>query len=163
MSNYYDDIFDSKAYSIEQATLAEDLKFSELKPVEGKFYLKVLTPMVNSKEVSVRSKANITSANYITLPIPTYLLFQFMNIEVKTIKIPTKMDPEYGNPTKFEEYNVLCCASGTVAENTKSTANTQGIYTIPKGTIFLVEFLGGHADTDKIFIVGISPFKFIEE
>ena len=88
MGNYYDKIYDSTAYSIEQATLAEDLKFSELKPLDGKFYLKVLTPLVKSDEISVKQKLKLTSANYVTLTIPTYLLIQFMNVEVKTIKIP---------------------------------------------------------------------------
>jgi hypothetical protein len=149
MAIYYDKIYDSTAYSIEQATLAEDLKFSELKPLDGKFYLKVLTPLVSSNEVSVKQKSRLTSANYITLTIPTYLLFQFMNVETKTIKIPTKIDTETGYPTKYENYNVIC---------TKTSSN----YVIPKGTIFFVEFLGGQAEADKAFIIGISPFKFVE-
>ena len=149
MANYYDKIYDSTAYSIEQATLAEDLKFSELKPLDGKFYLKVLTPLVSSNEVSVKQKSRLTSANYITLTIPTYLLIQFMNVETKTIKIPTKIDTETGYPTKYENHSVLC---------TKTSAN----YVIPKGTIFFVEFLGGQAEADKAFIIGISPFKFVE-
>jgi len=173
MANYYDKIYDSTAYSIEQATLAEDLKFSELKPLDGKFYLKVLTPLVKSNEVSVQQKARLTSTNYITLTIPTYLLFQFMNVSVKTIKIPTKFNTETGYPTAYQSYHVLCCPVGTEStttatkktttkkKNQKATKPT-GAYTIPKGTIFFVEFLGGQAEADKAFIIGISPFKFVE-
>jgi len=173
MANYYDKIYESTAYSIEQATLAEDLKFSELKPLDGKFYLKVLTPLVKSNEVSVQQKARLTSTNYITLTIPTYLLFQFMNVEAKTIKIPTRINTETGYPSKYQSYDVLCCAKGTESTETTTTkktntkkntktASTTGAYTIPKGTIFFVEFLGGQAEADKAFIIGISPFKFVE-
>jgi hypothetical protein len=106
--------------------------------------------LVKSNEISVKQKSKLTSANYITLTIPTYLLFQFMNVEVETIKIPTKIDTETGYPTKYENHNVLC------------TTKTSNAYVIPKGTIFFVEFLGGQAEVDKAFIIGISPFKFVE-
>lgn len=172
MSNYYDSIYESTAYSIEQATLAEDLKFSELKPLDGKFYLKVLTPLVKSNEVYIKQISKLTSVNYITLTIPTYLLFQFMNVEVKTIKIPTKFSTETGNPTKYQNYNVLCCTKSTESTSSSTTTKkvlkrnttirTTGDYVIPKGTIFFVEFLGGQAEVDKAYIVGISPFKFVE-
>ena len=134
--NFYDQVYDSTAYSIEQAILAEDVNFSTIKNVEGKFFIKILTPMVSSDKVSIQNKAGIKSINYITLTIPAYMLFQFIEVQFKTIR-------DYdGNSHK-------------IIERTKDS------YKIPKGTIFMVEFLGGQCDADKAYIVGISPFKYV--
>lgn len=127
--------------SIEQAVLAEDVKFSTVANIEGKFFIKVLTPMVDSTKLTTRTKAGITSSNYITLTIPAYMLLQFMNLEVTTIKVGT--------------------TSKNVLSWEKPTKSNQFI--IPKGTIFFVEFLGGLVDADKCYIVGISQFSLIQD
>ena len=125
--------------SIEQAILAEDVKFSSVQNIEGKFFIKVLTPMVDSTKLTTRSKAG-TSSNYITLTIPAYMLLHFMNIQVSTIKI------------EDSKTNVLSWEK----------PNKSNQFVIPKGTIFFVEFLGGLVDADKTYIVGISQFSLIQ-
>lgn len=134
--------FYDKSYvtSIEQAVLAEDVKFSSVQNIEGKFFIKVLTPMVDSTKLTTRSKAGITSSNYITLTIPAYMLLHFMNLQVSTVKD--------GDSTK----NVLSW----------NKPNKSNQFVIPKGTIFFVEFLGGLVDADKTYIVGISQFSLIQ-
>ena len=125
--------------SIEQAILAEDLYFNSVQNVEGKFFIKVLTPMVDSSKLESRNKGGITSANYITLTIPAYLLLHFMNIEPITVT--------EGKQTKHVlGYNY--------------SNNSQ--FKIPQGTIFFVEFLGGLVDADKGYIVGISQFSLVQ-
>ena len=171
MSNYYDKLYDSEAYSIEQAILAEDTKFSAFQDLDAKFFVKILTPMIDSKELTTRVAKGITSANYITLTIPSYLLIPFMNISLTTIKVPTQMNTETGLPIKYKNYNVLTYGKGAADEDTtktkksakKTTKSTTGTsFVIPKGTIFFIEFLGGQPDADKAFVIGLSPFKFIE-
>lgn len=126
--------------SIEQAVLAEDVKFSSIQNIEGKFFIKVLTPMVDSSKLTTRSKAGITSSNYITLTIPAYMLLHFMNLQVSTIKIEdsTKNVLSWEKPDKSNQF------------------------VIPKGTIFFVEFLGGLDDADKCYIVGISQYILVQ-
>ena len=133
MSNYYDNVYDSSAYSVEQAILAEDVRFTSVKNINGKFFIKILTPMVNSNKAAVQSRAGLKSSNYITLSIPSYLLFQFMNIGFTTI-----------DEKKVLKYSM-----------------PDGGFVIPKGTIFFIEFLGGQAEADKAYIIGISPFKYV--
>lgn len=135
-NNFYDKVYDSNAYSVELATLAEDVTFSEIKNIETKFFIKMLTPMVASDNVSVKNKAGTTSSNYITLTIPKYLLYNFIDVSFKSIK-----------DKNGETHKVL---------ETEETT-----YKIPKGTVFLVEFLGGEAEADKIYIVGISPYSLL--
>lgn len=171
MSNFYEKVYDNEASSIEQAILAEEVRFSGITTaVPGKFYIRILTPTVASSEVSVKNKAGLTSSNYITLSIPPYMLLQFMNITVTRIKIPTKMNPDTGVPTKYEYFNVLTTTSAstdTTSSKTKKTTSkktttedtSSGSYVIPKGTVFFVEFLGGQAEADKANIIGISTYK----
>lgn len=126
--NYYN----SEYYPcIEKATLAQDVVFTNISPVKGKFFIKVLTPQVNtnsSTENKPRSSNKDTvNDNYVELTIPTYMLFSFMNMSVK-----------YDMATKT---NVI---------------TTGGKFTIPKGTTFYVEFLGGDPLISKIIIIGLA-------
>ena len=133
-NNYYDKIMDSTAYSIEQ------VKFSSIKNVEGKFFIKLLTPTASSSKAETKSKAGIKSANYITLTIPAYMLYQFIETEIKTVQDTTGKN-----------------CKALVLKSTQSVP-----FKIPKGTIFFVEFLGGEAEADKTYIVGVSPYKFVQ-
>lgn len=177
--NYYDSIYEGQAYSVEQAILAEDLSFTKIENIDGKFFVKVLTPIVASNDINTKSKAGLTSTNYITINIPAYILLQFANISTQIIKVPLKMDPETGLPTKYKNYNVLTYSfngssdsdddsatttkKSTVKKSTKKTTTTttsSSAFTIPKGTIFFISFLSGQTKADKAFIIGVSPYKY---
>ena len=90
--------FEDKKVVTERATLAEDIilpeSINDYKNISAKFYIKILTPIVDKSKVSSVSKPapNISKfnnnnlkpseyqqVNYITLTIPKYMLFQFDN------------------------------------------------------------------------------------
>jgi hypothetical protein len=121
--------------TIERAILAEDVKFTKIKNLIGKFYIKVMTPTVDTTNVTLRSAKNITNKNYITLVIPAYMLLPFMKPTIETI---TYMKSEKASAKK------------TIMSFKTTT------FTIPKGTKFLVEALGGEVEADKFHIIGLE-------
>lgn len=112
MSNYYDN---GAISSVEKATLAEDIVLpsitkapltlsflegggsyktaeTEYKDTKGKFFISIMTPLVDQTNASTVSKASPTtrgqsgsklnaskysSSNYVTLTIPKYILLNF--------------------------------------------------------------------------------------
>ena len=131
MSNFYSQ---SQYATIERAILAEDLVFTEMKDTKGKFYLKILTPTVDTKAINIKAtKAGVTS-NYVNLVIPGYMLLEFMNPLIKTIKTQVN--------GKTTSYNCITF---------KKTE-----FTIPKDTSFLVGFLGGDIKLEKANIIGVE-------
>ena len=126
--NYYN----SEYYPcIEKAILAQDIVFTKISPVTGKFFIKVLTPDVNTTSTTENkprtSNKDAVNNNYVELVIPAYMLFSFMNIDLK-----------YDSTTKT---NILTTGSKFI---------------IPKGTTFYVEFLGGDPLINKIIIIGLA-------
>lgn len=123
--NYYN----SEFYPcIEKAILAEDLTFKTIDSIVGKFYIKVLTPEVDTKSsvttITPRVSSNtLKNVNYVELKIPQYMLFNFMNPKVDS--------------------------KGLLYLDKKE-------FKIPKGTEFYVEFLGGDPLISKIIIIGLS-------
>ena len=73
--------------TMERIILAEDVKFSEVKDIEGKFYVKVMTPTVDTTDLSTRNVKGYSSKNYITLKIPAYLLWSFMFPKVSKVSL----------------------------------------------------------------------------
>lgn len=124
-ANYYESDYQT---SIEKAILAEDVVFSTIDNVQGKFYLPVMMPNSDTSKPTVKSNAARTTSNYITLNIPAYLLLPYMmtNITEYRTKPKTYMFTMYSNS-----------------------------FTIPKGTVFLVSYLGGEFTIEKTCIVGI--------
>jgi hypothetical protein len=126
--NYYN----SEFYPcIEKAILAEDITFTSIDDIKGKFFIKVLTPQVDTNgsitKIIPRVSSNTNqNTNYVELRIPQYMLFQFM-----TPKIDSKGYMYF-------------------------SLNKKKTFTIPKGTTFYVEFLGGDPLISKIIIIGLA-------
>lgn len=125
--------------SIETVVLAEDLKFSSIAPIKGKFYLNVMEPTVDKSATSKRLKPqpsssghignlnmrNYTNTNYIELEIPSFILQAY--IKAKPVQV-----------------------NGMWVMGLPGSS-----FTIPKDTQMLVEYLGGETKTSKIKIIGI--------
>lgn len=119
---------DNEIETIEKAILAEDLNVNITdNTVIGKFYVPVLTPELDTSEIKEIRKAGYETSNYISLPIPRYLLIHFAPFEL------VKLD------------NI---------DKPVITLNDE--FVISKGTEFFIEFLGGEIEIDKINIIGIG-------
>jgi hypothetical protein len=133
----------SEFASVEKAVLLEDIKFKfpfngsvededgeEFKGIKGKFCISALTPEAKTDEASEKSRGTVNTSNYVLLAVPKYLLYNFIDFSYKYITID---DEKYG----------------PFLVGPKSCV-------IPKGTSFLVEFLGGELKLDKISIIGLE-------
>lgn len=113
--------------AMEQVELAEDIIFETPTDIEGKFYMKLMTPSANTDKIIERNENGIEKANYILLTIPAYLVLSFMMPYAKM------MPHSYGYTLVY----------------------TRDQFTIPKGTKFLVSFVGGVLRLERLSIVGI--------
>lgn len=128
--NNSNNFYEQKTFpAIEQVELAEDLNFTVPVDIEGKFYMKIMTPSVSTDEIYERKENGLERANYIILKIPSYILFSFMTPYAKFA------------PNSLGGGNVLVYSTDK--------------FTIPKGTKFLVEFVGGILRLEHLAIVGI--------
>lgn len=134
-ANYYEQDFQT---SIEKAILAEDLYFTTIDNIQGKFYLPVMMPTSDIDKPVIKSNAPQKTSNYITLNIPGYMLFQFMMSSVTTLQVSSTAEKVSG-----VNGNKLVLTFG----GTK--------FKVPKGTVFLVGFLGGEFTIEKTCIVGL--------
>lgn len=134
--------FENNIYNtIEIAELAEDV---ECNPdtinsgVDGKFYIKILTPsqdVSNLKSKQLSDGSSIT--NYLILHIPQHLVLAFCKFKLNQLYI---------------QNHVLTDVDGTAIfvlglENNK--------FIIPKGTKFLFTFYSGELEYDRIKLIGI--------
>ncbi len=135
MGSYYEQDFQS---SLERAVLAEDVTFSSIENVQGKFYLPVMTPTADTSAPKMNTNGSRKTSNYVLLNIPGYILIQFMIGTVSTLTI--------------EKTNM-----NVKAENGNPQALTFGKtpFTIPKGTVFIAGFLGGEFTIEKTCIIGL--------
>lgn len=136
-----DNFYEQKTFpSIELIELAEDVSFSSIHDINAKFYMKLMTPNIDTSKIIENKNGKYQESNYIILPIPGYLLLSFMK-------------PSLGKVVTTDQ---------TQAQNDKYVfvfdSNT---YTIPKGTKFLAELIGGELKISKICIVGIynNPYE----
>ncbi len=136
-----DNFYEQKTFtSIELIELAEDVSFSSIHDINAKFYMKLMTPNIDTSKIIENKNGKYQESNYIILPIPGYMLLSFMK-------------PSLGKVVTTDE---------TQAQNDKYVfvfdSNT---YTIPKGTKFLAELIGGELKISKICIVGIynNPYE----
>ena len=134
-ANYYEQDFQT---SIEKAILAEDLYFTTIDNIQGKFYLPVMMPTSDINKPVINSNAPQKTSNYIKLNIPGYILLQFMIGSITSLQVDvTKSSVSGKNGSK------LALMFGTDK------------FKIPKGTVFLVGFLGGEFTIEKTCIVGL--------
>lgn len=136
-----DNFYEQETFpSIELIELAEDVSFSSIHDINAKFFMKLMTPNIDTSKIIENKNGKYQESNYIILPIPGYMLLSFMK-------------PSLGKVVTTDE---------TQAQNDKYVfvfdSNT---YTIPKGTKFLVELIGGDLTISKICIVGIynNPYE----
>ena len=134
-ANYYEQDFQT---SIEKAILAEDLYFTTIDNIQGKFYLPVMMPTSDIDKPVIKSNAPQKTSNYITLNIPGYMLFQFM----------------IGSITSLQVDGTTSSVSGKNGSKMALMFGTDK-FKIPKGTVFLVGFLGGEFTIEKTCIVGL--------
>lgn len=135
IANYYEQDFQT---SIEKAILAEDLYFTTIDNIQGKFYLPVMMPTSDIDKPVIKSNAPQKTSNYITLNIPGYMLFQFM----------------IGSITSLQVDGTTSSVSGKNGSKMALMFGTNK-FKIPKGTVFLVGFLGGEFTIEKTCIVGL--------
>ena len=134
-ANYYEQDFQT---SIEKAILAEDLYFNTIDNIQGKFYLPVMMPTSNIDKPVIKSNAPQKTSNYIKLNIPGYILLQFMIGSITSLQVDkTNLSVSGKNGSKM----------------TLMFGATE--FKIPKGTVFLVGFLGGKFTIEKTCIVGL--------
>ena len=134
-ANYYEQDFQT---SIEKAILAEDLYFTTIDNIQGKFYLPVMMPTSDIDKPVIKSNAPQKTSNYIKLNIPGYILLQFMIGSITSLQVDkTKLSVSGKNGSKM-----------TLMFKTNK-------FKIPKGTVFLVGFLGGEFTIEKTCIVGL--------
>ena len=134
-ANYYEQDFQT---SIEKAILAEDLYFTTIDNIQGKFYLPVMMPTSDISKPVMKSNAPQKTSNYIKLNIPGYILLQFMIGSITSLQVDkTKLSVSGKNGSKM-----------TLMFGTNK-------FKIPKGTVFLVGFLGGEFTIAKTCIVGL--------
>ena len=139
--------------TIEKAILAENLTFSTLEAVEGKFFIPSTTPSMDSDNATAKKSNKYTQSNYIELVIPPHLLLMFMKpqlVPVQNIK---------HNPSK-------CTTDSSILNHKILGINyilgfSTNTFTIPKGTEFLIDFLGGDMEIDKISIIGIYSLNSV--
>ena len=134
-ANYYEQDFQT---SIEKAILAEDLYFNTIDNIQGKFYLPVMMPTSNIDKPVIKSNAPQKTSNYIKLNIPGYILLQFMIGSITSLQVDkTNLSVSGRNGSKI----------------TLMFRATE--FKRPKGTVFLVGFLGGEFTIEKTCIVGL--------
>ena len=98
-ANYYEQDFQT---SIEKAILAEDLYFTTIDNIQGKFYLPVMMPTSDIDKPVIKSNAPQKTSNYITLNIPGYMLFQFMIGSITSLQVDkTKLSVSGKNGSKM--------------------------------------------------------------
>ena len=129
MNNSNNNFYEKQEFpAVEQVELAEDLTFTVPKDIEGKFYMKLMTPTLDTDELVERNDNGFERTNYIILTIPSYILLSFMTNYSSLV------------PHTYGGY--------TLVFNKDS-------FTVPKGTKFLVEFVGGILRLERLSIVGI--------
>lgn len=139
--------------TIEKAVLAETLKFSTLEAVEGKFFIPATTPSIDIEELTTKKNAKYTESNYVELVIPPHLLLMFMKPQI--VPVADFVDKLKHIPEKCEEECEELDHKIT-GNKIKYVLGFESIsFSIPKGTEFLIEFLGGHMEIDHIAIIGI--------
>lgn len=131
----------SNVNTIEKVILAEDITFSSFNSVYGKFFIPSSTPSLDMENAVERKTSKYTSSNYIELPIPTHFLMMFMNPQI----IPVENINHYEEPMEHLIDGGINYILG-FKENE---------FTIPKGSEFLIECLGGEMELDNMSIVGI--------
>lgn len=137
MENYYE----QETYpTIERAILAETVTSEGFKDVKGKFFLKVMTPGVQTQTVDTKIENGVQSSNFVELTIPAYLLLSFANPRIEPMG-HTPNDGEYDHKAE----------SGNSCVLTLSASNI----TIPKDSIFLVEFLGGNMEISSAAVIAV--------
>lgn len=134
MSNIYEsDPYNST--SLEQVILAEEIEFTAIKDLKGKFFMKSMTPSIDTTEIIERNEDGYQKTNYIVLNIPAYLLLSFMDGKVKQVA------PSGEYCLTFDKDK----------------------FVIPKGTAFVAEFLSGFNSINHLSIIGRSYHENKEE
>ena len=147
---YYDS---QSIQSIEKAILAESVSFSTIEPIMGKFFIPATTPSLDTEEAKTKKSRGYTQTNYVDIVIPPHMLLMFMN----PVIIP--LNKIKHNPEKCSEEAEKQIHEYTNCEYIMGFKSNK--FTIPKGTEFLVEFLGGVLELDKIAIIGIYSITTI--
>lgn len=133
--------------TIEKVVLAEAVKFSlPSKHILGKFNIPLMMPNAKSGSALSNPNGRYKSSNYVQLYIPKHLLWSF--IKPTFITIPTSDSDSTVKTKKLPPLKAL-----SIPEST----------TIPKGTIFLAEYLGGKKDITMLRIIGVHVDSINEE
>lgn len=145
MNNFYEDL---SSIGMQQAILAEEVVLiggnsglDYLKGVDGKFFIPILMPEGDNKEIKTQSFNGVEQSNYLVLTIPPHLLLPFLNI---SLKASSSEDEEGGS-------------SNTIVPTITIPSN--GKLSIPAGTKFLIQFIDNDISSNKIMIVGIYKDK----
>ena len=136
--------------TLEYASLAEDLEFSTIEDTMGKFFVKVMTPSVETEEIEVKKVDGIESQNFVELIIPAYMLLSFVGkIRIQQLRIKHVPDKCPNCPVVLKHKILNTFKYQFFVKKAK--------YVIPKGTVFLITFIGGELKLNNIVIVGVAP------
>lgn len=151
--SYYENSSDDLK-STEKAIVAEDIEFDSLQPLVGKFFIPAITPSMDTEEIEETTNAKFSQSNYVELTIPPYFLLMFMN--------PVLV------PISAIRHSPSTCGDMCTSQAHRSSYNyylgfKTNKFKIPKGTEFLIEFLGGYVELDKIAIIGIYSLTTVTD
>ena len=124
----------------EKATLAETVTVNGLKPVKAKFFVKVMTPAMETEDPEVKYENGVQNSNYLEMFIPAHLLLSFADLTLESM-VHMPDDGEYDH--NGDSGNKIFITSGSSS------------ITIPKGTEFLIQFVGGSINSGAAAIIGI--------
>ena len=144
--NYYEQANNS-IQTIEKAVLAENITFSDIEAVMGKFFIPSITPSIETQNVTNKKTTKYTQSNYVELAIPPHILLMFMNPKIVPVK-----DIKHNPVVYSDECNEI---KHSITDVNYILGFTSNKFTIPKGTEFLIEFLGGRIEIDYIAILGV--------
>lgn len=145
--NYYEQASDN-IQTIEKAVLAENLTFYNLEALMGKFFIPSTTPSIDTENVMNKKTRKYTQSNYVDLVIPPHILLMFMKPKIVPVKDIIHNPTECGGENCTEMRHTITGINYILGFDSDK-------FTIPKGTEFLIEFLGGHMEIDHIAILGV--------
>lgn len=127
MSDSFSDYYEQDQYnSIERATLAEAVTFSNIAPVKAKFFFSAVMPKVDkSSTAETITRKGVTKTNFIEMTIPAHIIMGLAR-------------------------------PNTYLMNGKRFLYLKNSYTIPKGSVFYVEMRSGSMEYQNAVIIAAA-------
>lgn len=169
--NDYVTTYDQYKHStIEEVTLAEDIIFEDFNDYHGaKFFYRVLTPNVDDIEDEPETKieGEFASSNFILLDIPSSVLWSMIKPQIVCVWADKESMAMMLPPFDYEEREALKAEMDPQPIELNMAVLPGNLHTcrykVVKGTLFLVEILGGHIKIENSRIIGVSVTQKVED